>query len=449
MIYGQIIKQIVIILTLLILSGCQPIVYMMPTPVVMQSGKHDPFANTPKSEQSGSILVGYATNRLPAGAKKARFYSRDFDQDIRMGLAEVQIGDGSQSWDEIRQLSIKGAEKSKTMLSLQRTTEQGVLTKNDSLISLTPELQDLFARFNDAIEKSPTKDITIYAHGANSNFYRSVSQAAQYRHFTGRQAIVVLYSWPSAENIIAYGTDVRNIMATVPTFARFIKLLAKHTTARKINIIAYSAGATLTTKALAALGQDSAQLDREAYRQSLRLGSIYFAAPDTDFDDFVDEYRSYQDIVDNVTITINMTDSILGIAMEDRRAQTETNTGDVNEGISGKSRLGKPDIEDLTREDAEWIISQTNKPNFVVIDIDPKTIPGVDKGSHNYWYQSPWVSTDSLLDLNFHALPQDRGLVSRKGKKGGQVWYFPADYENRVDKALDRLAEKFLQNIDH
>ncbi|GBE46001.1 hypothetical protein BMS3Bbin11_01094 [bacterium BMS3Bbin11] len=257
----------------------------------------------------------------------------------------------------------------------------------------------------------------------------------------------MLYSWPSAEKIIAYGTDVRNIMATVPTFARFIKLLAKQTTARKINILAYSAGATLTTKSLAMLGRDTTQPDREVYRQSLRLGSIYFAAPDTDFDDFVDEYRSYEDIVDDVTITINTTDKILGIAMEDRRAQTETSMGDVNQGRSGKSRLGKPDIEDLSDKDAKWIISQTNKQNFTVIDIDPGTIPGVSKGSHDYWYQSPWVSTDALLDLNFHALPQDRGLVNRKGKKGGQIWYFPADYEKRVDDALDRLSEKFLKNI--
>lgn len=448
MIYGKITKLIIIIFALFILSGCQPTVYMMPTPAVMQSGKHDPFADTPKSEQSSSIVVGYATNRIPAGAKKSRFYSRDFDRDIRMGLAEVQIGDGSQSWEEIRQLSIKGGAKSDRLLSLQQTTEKGVLKKDDSLVDLTPDLQDLFARFNEAIQKSPTRDITIYVHGANSNFYRSVSQAAQYRHFTGRQAIVVLYSWPSAEKIIAYGTDVRNIMSTVPTFARFIKLLAKNTSAQKINIIAYSAGATLTTKALAVLGRDTAQPDRAAYRQSLRLGSIYFAAPDTDFDEFVDEYRSYEDIVDYVTVTINMTDSILGIAMEDRRSQTESIMGETNQGRSGKSRLGKPDIEDLTKRDAEWIIAQTNKPNFTVIDIEPGKIPGVPKGSHNYWYQSPWVSTDALLDLNFHALPQDRGLASRKGPKGSQGWYFPADYESRVDKALDVLSEKFLRNVN-
>ena len=346
----------------------------MPTPVVMQEGKIDPFTYTPENQRGSSIAIGYATNRLPIGAKQSRFYSRDFDQDIRMGVAEVQIGAGDQSWDEIRQLSIKGIEKHESLLTLQQVSEHGVLKEDDSLQTLSPELLDLFSRFNRAIEESPTKDITIYVHGANNNFYRTASQAAQYRHFTGRQAIVVLFSWPSAESIIRYGTDIRHIMETVPTFVRFVKLLAKHTSARKINILAYSAGATLTTKSLAVLGQDTTQLDRDIYRKSLRLGSIYFAAPDTDFDDFVDEYRSYQDIVENVTVTINQYDSVLGIAMRDHQSKNEPII-ETEEQRSSKSRLGKPDLEDLTEEQATWIIKQTKQPNFTVLYIDPATIP--------------------------------------------------------------------------
>ncbi|MFW2439891.1 MAG: alpha/beta hydrolase [Arenicellales bacterium] len=443
MIYGHRIKQIVIFLTCLLLAGCQSAVYMMPAPVAIKSGKHDPFATTPESERSSTIGVGYATNRLPVGAKQSRFYTRDFDQDIRMGVVDVQIGDGDQSWEEIHKLSIEGAEKHESLLSLQQTSEQGVLKEDDSLETLMPELEDLFSRFNRAIAESATKDITIYVHGANNNFSRTASQAAQYRHFTGRKVIVVLYSWPSAESILRYGTDVRHIMETVPTFVRFVKLLAKHTNARKINILAYSAGATLTTKSLAVLGRDSSEPDRESYRQSLRLGAIYFAAPDTDFDEFVEEYRSYQDIVDNVTMTMNQYDSVLGIAMAEHRSQNEGILNVTNQPRSGKSRLGKPDIDDLTEEQANWILEQTQTANFTVIDIDPTTIPGMAKGSHDYWYQSPWVSTDALLDLNFHASPEDRGLVSVETMRGARIWYFPADYETRVDAALDRLSEKF------
>lgn len=440
------IRTSLVLLTLLLLTGCQSTVHLMPTPVVMQSGKHDPFADTPESDRSSEIIIGYATNRLPVGAKKSRFYTRDFDQDIRMGIAQVRIGTGDQSWEEIRQLSIKGVEKHESLLSLKQVTEEGELKENDSLQTLSPELQDLFSRFNKAIEDSSTGDVTIYVHGANNNFYRTASQAAQYRHFTGRQAIVVLYSWPSAESILRYGTDIRHIIETVPTFVRFVKLLAKHTTAGKINILAYSAGATLTTKSLAVLGRDGSQTDRKDYKESLRLGSIYFAAPDTDFDKFVEEYRSYQDIVDSVTMTMNRYDSVLGIAMAEHRSQSEGLLNMSTQQRSGKSRLGKPDIDDLSKEQASWILEQTHKPNFTVIDIDPKNIPGMDKGSHDYWYQSPWVSTDALLDLNFHALPEDRGLTSVTAPRGAKIWYFPADYETRVDEALDKLSEKFQQH---
>jgi pimeloyl-ACP methyl ester carboxylesterase len=436
------ISKPVLILSILFLSGCQPAVYLMPTPVVMQEGKIDPFVYTPENQRGSSIVIGYATNRLPVGAKQSRYYSRDFDQDIRMGVAEVQIGAGDQSWDEIRQLSIKGFEKHESLLSLQQVSEHGVLKEDDSLDSLSPELLDLFSRFNRAIEESPTKDITIYTHGANNNFYRTASQAAQYRHFTGRQAIVVLFSWPSAESIIRYGTDIRHIMETVPTFVRFIQLLAKHTSARKINILAYSAGATLTTKSLAVLGQDTKQLDRDAYRNSLRLGSIYFAAPDTDFDDFVEEYRSYQDIVDNVTVTINQYDSVLGIAMRDHQSKHEPIL-ETQQRRSSKSRLGKPDIEDLTEEQASWIREQTRKPNFTVLYIDPATIPDLAKGSHDYWYQNSWASTDALLDINFHTLPEDRGLSYHDTEKKARIWYFPNDYETRVKQAVEKLMEKF------
>lgn len=439
------ISKPLLILSIFFLSGCQPAVYLMPTPVVIQEGKIDPFVYTPESQRDSAIVIGYATNRLPIGAKQSRFYSRDFDQNIRMGVAEVQIGAGDQSWEEIRRSSIKGFEKHESLLTLQQVSEQGVLKEDDPLETLSPELLDLFSRFNKAIEESPTKDITIYIHGANNNFYRTASQAAQYRHFTGRRAIVVLFSWPSAESIIRYGTDIRHIMETVPTFVRFIKLLAEHTSARKINILAYSAGATLTTKSLAVLGQDTTQLDRDAYRKFLRLGSIYFAAPDTDFDEFVEEYRSYQDIVESVTVTINQHDSVLGIAMRDHQSKNDPII-ETEQLRSSKSRLGKPDMEDLTEEQARWIREQTQKSNLTVIYIDPSAIPGLAKGSHDYWYQNSWASTDALLDLNFHSFPEDRGLSYHDTEKKARIWYFPADYETRVKQALERLIEKFNQN---
>ena len=433
---------IVLLLTLLT-SGCQNLVYMMPTPAAFKGGTIDPFADTPEEARDSDIKVGYATNRQSFGAKDARFYSRSFDEDLRLGVATVQIGDGDMSWEEVRQLSLNNTRKDQTLLTLANAEELATLEVGDSLDTLTPDLVELMTELNEIIDKSALQEITIYVHGANNTFARTAKQAAQYRHFTGRQAIVILYSWPSAESIVRYGTDIRNIRQTVPSFTRFLRLMAKHSSARKINILAYSAGATLTTEGLALLGKDTEIPDRKAYKDSLRLGAVYFAAPDTDFDDWVDQYRSYQDIVDTVTVTINPNDTVLGIAQEDRRWKAYGGQEEHISGATTKSRLGRPDIDDISKHDADWLIAQSNKGVLDIIDIDPSAIPGLGKGVHDFWYSSPWVSTDALLDINLHINPADRGLAARKGERGARIWHFPPNYEERVTEALIKLNQEY------
>ena len=431
---------LLLILAMAIVSGCSKTVYMMPAPAAISSGELDPFADTPEEERSSNIMVGYATNRKPVGAKQSRFYTRDFDQDVRLGTAAVRIGDGEKSWEEIRELSREGVRKEQVILSMDHVEELAVLEANDSLDTLTPEMQKVMENFSRYINKSPLKDVTVYVHGANNNFYRTAAQAAQYRHFTGRTAVVILYSWPSAESIVRYGTDISNIKQSVPAFVRFLKLLAKHTTARRINILAYSAGSTLTTESLAVLGRDTSNPDRQAYKDSLRLGSIYFAAPDADFDEWVKQFQSYEDIVGRVTVTVNQNDAVLAIAQEDHRARS---TQSWERETSTKSRLGRPDLDDISNADADWLINQTKDSKFDVIDIDPTSIPGLGKGDHDFWYNSPWVSTDALLGINLGVSPGERGLAERKGDAGGHIWYFPPDYEQRVVEALKDLSVKY------
>lgn len=422
------------------LSACQSGVYLMPTPVGLQEGKHDPFSETHERDRGAAITVAYGTNRLQSD--QGNYYGRNFDRDLRMGLVRVQIGDGDQTWDEIRKLSFRGLDRRDALLTISDLEQIGVLKNGDALDALSPQLQQAFANMNSAIDESPVKEITIYVHGANNQFYRTAAQAAQYRHFTGRQALVTLFSWPSAESILRYGRDVSNIMDTVPTFARYIKLIARHSNAEKINILCYSLGATLTTKTLAMLSDDTSITDRKKHKESLRLGSIYFAAPDTDFDDFVEEYRQYQDLVDRVTVTINENDTVLGISQHMFHAVDgpKQNSQQV---MSSKSRLGKPDVGDLTEEQAAWIAEQSHSPVLDVLAVDYLAIPELSKGSHDYWYQNPWTSTDALLTLNLHLLPQDRGLQYIETDKKAKIWYFPNDYDKRVDKAIDSIKAQY------
>ena len=67
-----------------LLVACQPKVYLMPTPLVIGSGDADPFAANPSLEQTNSVPVLYATNRLPLGSTDARAYTILPSQKLRL-----------------------------------------------------------------------------------------------------------------------------------------------------------------------------------------------------------------------------------------------------------------------------------------------------------------------------------------------------------------------------
>ena len=86
-----------------------------------------------------------------------------------------------------------------------------------------------------------------------------------------------------------------------------------------------------------------------------------------------------------MTLTVNLNDDALAFAQ-------------MHHGVS---RAGRPDFSELDEQQSLWLIAATQQPKFDVIDIDPSTIPKLSSGSHAYWYDHPWVSTDVLLQSCF------------------------------------------------
>jgi hypothetical protein len=82
-----------------------------------------------------------------------------------------------------------------------------------------------------------------------------------------------------------------------------------------------------------------------------------------------------------------------------------------------------------------------------IIEIDTEVIPGVEAGAHNYWYNSPWVSTDTIILLSAHVKPGDRGLVSTGDENTAQIWTFPPDYDQRVRATIQELREEWLPSL--
>lgn len=390
----------------------------MPTPVKFTTGHIDPFEKSAAND-STSIPLLYATNRAVFLESRQPFYSIFPSDMLRMGVAQVQIGDGTLDWDQLRNLSTSASERGRPVLSLESMYELVALSPQSDVES-SPEAQAYFAMINKALSVSQHRDLIIYVHGFNNAVWRGTAQAAQFHHFTGRQAVVLAFLWPSAGSLLSYATDVRTARASVPAFARLIELLSKNTNAEHINILAFSAGARIASEGLATLAEPKEGETREALRARLRLGQIYFAAPDEDTYRFVTDLRQYIDLTERVSLGANLNDRALRLAERHQRA----------------TRAGRPSADDLTPEQVEFVNAATKRLNFDMIRVDPREIPGMGSRAHSFWFGNAWVSSDVLMQFLWHKSPQERGLQERFTAEGMRFWTFPPDYEKRVSEVL-------------
>jgi esterase/lipase superfamily enzyme len=425
---GKYNKYCFILLSFLLL-GCQSKVYLMPTPAVLQTGQHDPFTANPDQDQTNRVTLPYATNRMGVGPENDKKYVTLFDRHLRLGFAEVRIGTENDTWWDIYDLSTTNKRQGDIVLELEKTEELAELDSGDPVDTLSPEAIHFFENLNVALEQTLDKDLIIYVHGANNTFYRSSAQAAQFHHFTGRNSVVLFYSWPSAASFLRYGVDVNNARRTVPVFAKLLEVLAQHSIAEHIDILGYSAGAQVLSPALAFLRKKYGNEDPDHLKKRLRLGEVYFAAPDIDFKSFLDDLATYINIPEHVTLALNPDDTVLKFASMHHKV----------------SRAGRPDPDELNAEETRFVLEASRELPLDILWITSETIPDMSRGSHGFWYSHPWVSTDVLVLFLFNARPADRGLVEYEGERGGRVWYFPEDYPDRASRAIVRLEEKANQ----
>jgi len=405
-----------VILALIVLAACQRAPRLMPTPALFATGEHSPFAFNPHLETTNRVQVFYATNRSPLGPRDARVYTILPSQTLYLGAAVVRIGPREKTWESLYALSTTSSTASRPELKLDSLDELAAIRSGEEADLASPEARRFFDALNAALARSLNKDLTIYVHGSNSNVNLAAAQAAQYRHFTGRKSVVLVFAWPSAGSGLRYFTDVQNARLSVPVFTRLIELLARHTAAEHINVLAYSAGAQIVSPGLASLRKQG----QGGTDKSLRLGEVYLAAPDIAFRTFVVQLPLYIDLTRRITVSVNLNDAALGLSKL----------------VHGVSRLGRPDPSELSEQDSRWLIDAAARLNFDVISVKPDVIPGLGSGSHSFWYNHAWVSSDVLIKLLYHIPPAARGLNRHWTEQRFPYWTFPSDYDRRVVEVM-------------
>lgn len=398
--------------------GYQPTVYLMPTPTIIGESDLNPFDLNPKREKSSEVTVLFATNRIPAGEFENRMYTIFPGNNLRMGVAQMQIGKKESNWEKIFNLSTTSNGGQRPALSLEGMKELAKIPVGENGSGEKQESLAFAALVNRVLDKLVEKNITIYVHGANTAVYRATAQAAQYHHFTGQNSLVLAFLWPSAENLFAYGTDTRHALKSAPAFAQLLTYLARYTDAKSINILAYSAGAQIVSPALDILGKTTSSKERK----DLRLGEVYFAAPDIGVDTFIKHLQSYIDMPLGTTLSMNFNDSVLRLAA--LRSQV--------------SRAGNPDQKDLSAKKSQWVQKASMGRSLTLLKVSSDTVSGMRRRAHDFWFSHPWVSSDVLTQFLFHKSPGERGLTASITDDGIRVWTFPPDYPEQIIDIVER-----------
>ncbi|NOQ42429.1 MAG: alpha/beta hydrolase [Desulfuromusa sp.] len=410
-----------VMLVSFLLAGCAPhkTLTLMPTPVMYQNSSIDPFAHLAVAQKSTKTNVFFATNRAPKFSKNRIDYSNTFDSIIHLGKATIRMGGQNSKWDDLYESSLAGVQTKPIPLVLESTVELAtMLTKSlRPNNSLTPELQEFVDSINSELAEAVDKEIMVYVHGTKVDFANSTILTAEIDYFAGRDFVGLAFAWPSHQNILYYllGIDVRRALNSSAALQRLLVLLSEHTTAEHINILAYSAGGKVASKALYEMRQTYSDLDSSELKGKFRLGSVILAAADVSVGVFLERMPAISELANQVVVTVTDDDNALKAAKLL---------------MGGEFRAGSSDAEKI---EEDFIVSH-NLSNVEIIDVSMgQSVRGFDIVGHHYWYRHPWMSSDIIFLMRTNLSPSRRGL-SPSELEG--IWYLSADYPEKIRKAV-------------
>jgi len=405
---------------LLFSCSTQKTLTLMPTPVIYQNAVIDPFAHLTKEDKSTCVHVFYATNRAPRLSEGGISYGNGIDSSIHLGEATIRMGEPDTYWDELLASSLAETQLVPVPLSLEIITEIAQMPADEIRpdLRLTPDQQKFINAINMELDKALDKEIMIYVHGTKVDFANAAILTSEIDHFAGRDFVGLAFAWPSHQNILHYllGIDVRRALNSSSALTSLLILLAEHTKAQHINILAYSAGGKVASKALFDMRQAYPELDSNGFRSKFRIASVVFAATDVEIDVFLDRLPAISESADQVVVTVTDDDNALKAAKRF---------------MGGKARAGTLEAEAVE----EAFIVKNKLSNVEIIDVSfGQSVRGFDITGHHYWYRHPWMSSDIIFLMRTDLPPHRRGL-SPTELEG--IWYLSPDYPEKIKKAAE------------
>lgn len=250
----------------------------MSTPVLYSTAAVDPFAHLNDTERTTLTSFFYATNRIPVNDDNSdrQSYGNSVSDYLHLGRVTVRLGDVTTTWQEVYRASTESERPQPVPLFIEKVQEQATLNPRNAespLLSLPSSLQTFVNEINAELAKARDKEIMLYIHGTKNCFENGVILTAELDYFTGRDFVSFAFSWPSHQNIFSYffGIDVRRAQHSTLSLHTLIDFLSRYTEARHINIVSYSAGGRVASKALFEMHQAHAGLSAMELKKTFKL----------------------------------------------------------------------------------------------------------------------------------------------------------------------------------
>ena len=398
--------------------GVQP---LMPTPVLYSTLNLSPLDHIPDGERWNPRRVYYATTRQREDDLQRIDYGNRESDKVSVGLSLIGFGGPDLSWSDLSDYSRLEERPEVVDLSIAGLLEAGAFipaVDGSGASDITGATGWLVADLNQSIRSARDDDLLIYVHGAKVNFYNANVFAAQLDHFMGRDMTSMAFSWPTRQNIVAYGTgsDVARAYTAAPALASLLELLARESVARRIHIVCWSAGGRVVNTALRQLFERHAD-DGSDLRERFRLGTVYFAAADVPGEEFLAALPAMNELAERVVVTVSSHDGALEMASTFMGGGTRIGLRNQNLGDEQKRVLASADRLEVIDVSRDW------------------EGRGFDITGHRYWFDHPWASSELMLAVRSDLAPAERGL---EGTDIGLLWYIPADYPERLRQLVTR-----------
>jgi len=410
----------------------------MPAPDVYGDGLLNPLPEDSPYEKIPYNGILYATDRWPASTEdEEKYYLNDRGQLLRLGVAGIKFGDKDISWEKARTVSLLKSRTEKYPITVENIDEWGILESSvpffydvDSIGSndRPPDAASRYAAaINAQIKRSKHKHVYIYVHGYKVVYENPVLVSSELWHFLGYDGVFIAYAWPSTPSKFAYIKDSDTSGGFSRNLRLLIEFIAENTDAEQINILGYSNGTRLVTRALEQLAFMHQDEEPNDIYKKLRINNVILVGSDLDRGVFASYVADgLLNVSKHMTVYLSEHDKALG----------------VSQFLTRRERLGQmwgAAGGEMSTRTKQALKGSTDRISF--INVSPAEGASVGNG-HGYFRSSPWASSDVLMTLYYGLTPTERGLVKQDDLP---IYTFPTDYISRLWTAIEKKDPQFAR----